>query len=250
MSNNGIIYRGPSLIDGQPIVVVATYSNRNRKTGTMVQTYILVDGMKPTDASKCGADYSICGNCPHRGIATDDPTKKQAVKRSCYVVLGQGPTIIHKSVERGVYPTVEGHHAIAAIGRGRMVRLGTYGDPAAVPSYIWESLISEAIGHTAYSHQSDCATADTRPDMYMTSADNVDQAHAAWSRGERTFRVVASQNDLVRGKEIICPASKEAGQRVSCVDCKLCVGSAIAAKSIAIVAHGAGATHFASQSLR
>jgi hypothetical protein len=250
MSNSGIIYRGPSLIDGQPIVVVATYSKSNRKTGTMVQTYILVDGMKPTDASKCGADYSICGNCPHRGIATDDPTKKQAIKRSCYVVLGQGPTIIHKSVERGVYPTVEGHQAIAAIGRGRMVRLGTYGDPAAVPSYIWESLISEAVGHTAYSHQSDCATADTRPDMYMTSADNVDQAHAAWSRGERTFRVVASQNDLVRGKEIICPASKEAGQRVSCVDCKLCVGSSIAAKSIAIVAHGAGATHFATQSLR
>lgn len=250
MSNSGIIYRGPSLIDGQPIVVVATYSNRNRKTGTMVQTYILVDGMKPTDASKCGADFSICGNCPHRGIATDDLTKKQAIKRSCYVVLGQGPTIIHKSVERGVYPTVEGHQAIAAVGRGRMVRLGTYGDPAAVPSYIWESLISEAIGHTAYSHQADCATADTRPDMYMTSADNVDQAHAAWSRGERTFRVVASQNDLVRGKEILCPASKEAGQRVSCVDCKLCVGSSIAAKSIAIVAHGAGATHFATQSLR
>jgi len=245
MSNNGIIYRGPSLIDGKPIVVVATYSNRNRKTGTMVQTYILVDGMKPTDASKCGADFSICGNCPHRGVATDDPTKKQAVKRSCYVVLGQGPTIIHKSVERGVYPTVEGHQAIAAIGRGRMVRLGTYGDPAAVPSYIWESLISEAIGHTAYSHQADCATADTRPDMYMTSADNADQAHAAWSRGERTFRVVSSRDDLVKGKEILCPASKEAGQRVSCVDCKLCVGSSIAAKSIAIVAHGAGASHFA-----
>lgn len=245
MSNNGIIYRGPSLIDGQPIVVVATYSNRNRKTGTMVQTYILVDGMKPTDASKCGADFSICGNCPHRGIATDDPTKKQAIKRSCYVVLGQGPTIIHKSVERGVYPTVQGHEAIAAIGRGRMVRLGTYGDPAAVPSYIWESLISEAIGHTAYSHQADCATADTRPDMYMTSADNADQAKAAWSRGERTFRVVSSRDDLVKGKEILCPASKEAGQRVSCVDCKLCVGSSIAAKSIAIVAHGAGASHFA-----
>ncbi|WMM95766.1 hypothetical protein CRP403_gp52 [Roseobacter phage CRP-403] len=245
MSNNGIIYRGPSLIDGKPIVVVATYSNRNRKTGTMVQTYILVDGMKPTDASKCGADFSICGNCPHRGIATDDPTKKQAVKRSCYVVLGQGPTIIHKSVERGVYPTVQGHEAIAAIGRGRMVRLGTYGDPAAVPSYIWESLISEAVGHTAYSHQSECATADTRPDMYMTSADNADQAQAAWSRGERTFRVVSSRDDLVKGKEILCPASKEAGQRVSCVDCKLCVGSSIAAKSIAIVAHGAGASHFA-----
>ena len=245
MNNSAIIYRGPSLIDNTPIVVVATYSKRNKKTGTMVQTYIMVDGMKPTDASKCGADYSICGNCPHRGIATNDPTKKQAIKRSCYVVLGQGPTIVHKTIERGGYPTVTGHPAMAALGRGRMVRLGTYGDPAAVPSYIWDSLISDAEGHTAYSHQSNCATAEQRPDIYMTSADNVEQAQDAWSRGERTFRVVSSLSDIVRGKEISCPASKEAGQRVSCVDCKLCVGSSIAAKSIAIVAHGAGATHFA-----
>lgn len=244
MTNSAIIYRGPSLIDGKPIVAVATYSSRNRKTGTMVQTYIMVDGMKPTDASKCGADYSICGNCPHRGIATDDPTKKQAIRRSCYVVLGQGPTIVHKSIERGVYPTATGHDAIAAIGRGKMIRLGTYGDPAAVPSYIWDSLISDAIGHTAYTHQSNCATADARPDLFMTSADTVEQAKAAWSRGERTFRVVSSTADIVRGKEISCPASKESGQRVSCVDCKLCVGSSIAAKSIAIVAHGAGASHF------
>lgn len=241
---SSIIYRGPSLIDGQPIVAVALIKSGNSKTGNMVQTYILVDGMKPTDASKCGADYSICGDCPHRGLATDDPTKKQAVKRSCYVVLGQGPTIVHKAIEKGVYPTVSGHAAIAALGRGRMVRLGTYGDPAAVPSYVWDSLISEALGHTAYSHQSSHPSAEKRPDLYMTSADNVAEAKAAWSRKERTFRVIPSASDIVVGKEILCPASKEAGQRTTCDKCKLCAGAAIAAKSIAIVAHGAGATHF------
>jgi hypothetical protein len=30
---SGIIYKGPSRIDGAPIVVLATYSNRNTKTG-------------------------------------------------------------------------------------------------------------------------------------------------------------------------------------------------------------------------
>ena len=244
MTKSSIIYRGPSLIDGQPIVVVALVKSGNSKTGNMVQTYILVDGMKPTDASKCGADYSICGNCPHRGFATDDPTKKQAVKRSCYVVLGQGPTIVHKSIERGIYATVQGHDAIAAIGRGRMVRIGTYGDGAAVPSYVWDSLISDAQGHTAYSHQSGHDTADKRPDLYMTSADTKEQAVNAWSKGERTFRVIASQSDIVRGREILCPASKEAGQRTTCDKCKLCAGASIAAKSIAIVAHGAGASYF------
>jgi hypothetical protein len=78
----------------------------------------------------------------------------------------------------------------------------------------------------------------------MTSADNVAEAQAAWSRNERTFRVIPSASDIVVGKEILCPASKEAGQRTTCDKCKLCAGAAIAAKSIAIVAHGAGATHF------
>jgi len=30
---NGIIYNGPSLLDGKPIVAIATYSDRNSKTG-------------------------------------------------------------------------------------------------------------------------------------------------------------------------------------------------------------------------
>jgi len=38
--NNGIIYNGPSLLDGKPIVVIATYSDRNTKTGRVLQTYI------------------------------------------------------------------------------------------------------------------------------------------------------------------------------------------------------------------
>lgn len=242
-ASSSIIYRGPSLIDGQPIVAVALIKSGNRKTGNMVQTYILRDGISPCEASKTGADYSICGDCPLRGIPTDNPKKKQAEKRGCYVVLGQGPTIVYKSIQRGIYPQISGHEAIAALGRGRMVRLGTYGDPASVPSYVWDSLISEALGHTAYTHQSGHANAEKRPDIYMTSADNAQQAQAAWSRGERTFRVIASTADVIKGSEILCPASKEAGERTTCDKCKLCAGAAIAAKSIAIVAHGNGAAH-------
>jgi hypothetical protein len=64
---NGIIYRGPSLYDGAPIVVVATFTKSNSKTGGVVQTYILRDDVDPRDASKGGQDVSICGSCPHRG---------------------------------------------------------------------------------------------------------------------------------------------------------------------------------------
>ena len=61
---HAIIYKGPSLLDGAPIVVIATYSNRNTKTGHVVQTYILRADINPLEASKTGADVSICGNCP------------------------------------------------------------------------------------------------------------------------------------------------------------------------------------------
>jgi hypothetical protein len=75
---HAIIYKGPSLLDGAPIVAIATYSNRNTKTGKVVQTYILRSDINPREASKTGADFSICGNCPMRGEVTTDPTRKIA----------------------------------------------------------------------------------------------------------------------------------------------------------------------------
>jgi hypothetical protein len=242
-TSSAIIYQGPSLLDGKPIVVIAIDSARNKKTGHMVQTYIMRADIDPRDASKSGEDYSICGSCPHRGTATDDVDAKQAKARSCYVLLGQGPLIAYRSFLKGIYPNVSGHSAIAAIGKGKLVRLGTYGDPAAVPSYIWESLISEAQGHTAYSHQASVQGAAFMPSYMMQSADTLNDAQAAWANGRRTFRIVRDVADIVKGSEILCPASKEAGKRTTCAQCKLCGGASIAAKSIAIPAHGAGATY-------
>jgi hypothetical protein len=228
---SGIIYNGPSLLDGKPIVVIATYSKRNTKTGEVVQTYILVDGMNPLDASKTGADFSICGTCAMRGEVTTDPTRKQAKNRRCYVNLGQGVLIVYKSFLRGVYAIADNISARKSIGRKRFVRVGTYGDPAAVPAAVWEDLLSEADTFTAYSHQS-----GWRPDIAMQSADNHAQAIMHWQAGRRTFRVIADLGQLDKQNEALCPASKEAGRRVQCTACKLCKGSALA-KSIAIVEH-------------
>ena len=226
---SGIIYNGPSLLDGQPIVVIATFSNRNTKTGAVVQTYILVnrDGINPLEASKTGADFSICGDCVMRGEVTTDPKRKIAKARRCYVNLGQGVLIVYKSFLRGVYQTAQPRD----IGRGRFVRVGTYGDPAAVPAHVWTDLLAEATTFTAYSHQS-----GWRPDIAMQSADNRAQAVAHWKAGRRTFRVIADLGELDKANEALCPASKEAGRRVQCTACKLCKGSS-KGKSIAIVEH-------------
>ena len=224
---HAIIYNGPSLLDDQPIVVIATYSKRNTKTGHVVQTYILREDMNPLEASKTGEDYSICGDCPMRGEVTTDPERKQAKGRRCYVNLGQGVLITWRAYKRGVY--AEG--SARDMGRGRFVRVGTYGDPAAVPSHVWDELLSEAETWTAYTHQK-----PWRPDIAMQSADSYTEARMHWRAGRRTFRVIADLGQLDQTHEALCPASKEAGRRVQCTACKLCKGGKLA-KSIAIVEH-------------
>ena len=224
---SAIIYQGPSLLDGQPIVAIAVYTKRNKKTGAVVQTYIIRSDMNPLEASKTGADYSICGDCPMRGTPTADPARKQAAGRRCYVNLGQGVLSTFRAYQRGVYEPGDPR----AMGRGRFVRVGTYGDPSAVPQAVWDELLSEADTWTAYTHQK-----PWRPDIAMQSADSLEEARDHWRAGRRTFRVVPSLDDIVPQLEAICPASKEAGRRVQCTACKLCKGGT-KAKSIAIVEH-------------
>mgnify|MGYP003629460903 CR=1 FL=1 len=228
---SGIIYKGPSLLDGKPIVVIATLSNRNSKTGNVVQTYILKSDTNPLEASKTGTDSTICGICVMRGTPTTDPKRKIAKDRPCYVNLGQGVLIVFKAFERGVYPMADCRTDRRQLGADRVVRMGTYGDPAAVPSYVWDDLLMDAESHLGYTHQP-----GWRPDIAMQSADTYEQAQEFWAKGMRTFRVVVNVLGVDYTKEILCPASKEAGRRVQCTDCKLCNGSS-KAKSIAIVEH-------------
>ena len=232
-----IIYRGPSEIDGKPIVVIAVWSSKNSKTGDMVQTYILRSDIDPRDANKYGEDYSICGNCQHKGKPTLDPDKVLAEGRSCYVNMGQGVLIVFNSFIAGKYPDHTTHTKRMDTGKGRKVRIGTYGDGAAAPNYIWSELLAEADGHTAYSHNGG------DPVRYMVSADSLEHAQQAWASKYRTFRVIRNVSELQRN-EILCPASKEAGYKATCQSCLLCGGTSVQAKSIAIPAHGSGAVHF------
>lgn len=239
---SSVIYNGPSLIDNQPIIVVAIISSKNSKTGNLIQTHILRSDVSPLEASKTGMDASICGDCIHRGTPTDNPLKKTAKGRTCYVNIGQGPTQVFKAFKAGKYPSAT-NEQITSIGRDRMIRLGTYGDPAAVPDYVWTLLLKDATGWTGYTHQH---KAKQSPDYsrMMYSADTMQDAQNAHNKGYRTFRVIPVKIYIEQGKasmlsnEILCPASKEAGQRVTCLDCRLCTGSQSKAKSIAIVAHG------------
>jgi len=78
----------------------------------------------------------------------------------------------------------------------------------------------------------------------MHSADTLEDADLAWQIGWRTFRVIRNLNELNKDKEILCPASEEAGKKTSCIKCGLCAGTTTKSnKSIAIVAHGNGSKY-------
>lgn len=252
-----VLYEGPSQLDGQPIVVVATMDTDNPKTGDMIQTWIIRADVDPITASRTGADYSICGACPLRGKANPSKPTGWADERGCYVNLAFAVSGVFKAYRAGRYPRAvvfanlffnpadigQPVNGRPCIGKGRAIRLGAYGDPAAVPRWVWDNLLRHATGWTGYTHQSKTAPGLAPVDLCMVSADTETEARAAWRSGRRTFRIIPTVADVVPGAEIICPATDEGGNRTTCTNCKLCRGSISGARSIAVVVHGAGARH-------
>ena len=146
-------------------------------------------------------------------------------------------------LNRDIYPA--GLDQAAALSTGRMVRLGTYGDPAAVPAYIWQKLVSKAAGSTGYSHQwkSGKAGADIMA-LCMASADNETDRAMAKALGYRTFRVRAQSEPLQAG-EFICPASAEGNKRKTCEECGACDGGINSRRADpTIIVHGSLKSRF------
>jgi len=243
MAKQGVIlFEGASGLDGKPTVVIAIKDTTNRKTGGMVQTFIMRSDIDPITASRTGEDYSVCGDCIHRGKANPDKKSGGADDRTCYVMLLMLLSI-YKAYNRGAYVKLQADQ-IPDWFEDELVRLGSYGDPMAVPSWLWDDVLSKAKGHTGYGHQFGVKGADVRPDLCMISVDNVAQAKHQWSLGNRTFRVGNSVDDMVQGSEILCPASDEAGKRTTCDKCKLGSGNQIQAKSVFIPVHGNGKNNY------
>ena len=234
-----ILYQGPSMIDGAPIVVIANRivsESDNAKTGAMVQTFIIRQDMRPLDAARLGYDFSICGHCPHR------PSNDG----SCYVNIGRSVESVYGAFMRGRYarPHVDYDTAILPdLFADNIFRLGSYGDPAAAPIRVWQHATARVKARNGYTHQWREFPAFAA--LCMASVDSEAQAHEARSSGWRTFRVRTAAAPVMTG-EIACPASEEAGKRTTCADCRACGGTSAKARvSIVIAAHGTTAKRFA-----
>lgn len=216
-----IIYEGPSELDGKPIVAIATYSSKNRKTGPMVQTWILRADIDPVEAVSTGQDISICGDCPHRGTVVKIKDKWKSKDRTCYVKHFQAPLAIWRAYKRGAYRQVGDNKRTRKKLMGMGLRYGSYGEPTAVPLEAWGLLDSLCTGkaRTGYTHQ--WAVFPWWRSRLMASVESVADATIAHKLGWRTFRLGLSKQP----GEMTCPASEEEGKRLTCVECKACNGS-------------------------
>ena len=213
-----ILWEGKSELDGKPIVLIAIDHSSNSKTGDMVQTYILRSDIHPVEAMQSGEDQSICGNCTHKGA-------------TCYVNVAYGPSQVYKAYKAGKYLSVPAYQFT------RSVRLGTYGDPAAVHQTVWQSLMQQHPPHTGYTHQWAHKRFRYLKEWCMASCDTPqEQVKASWM-GWRTFTVTLKGE--IRDKEILCPASEELNHATTCTTCMACGGSSSKVKAnIYIPVHG------------
>jgi len=230
-----VLYAGPSRIDGEPIVAIAcriTEASSNDKTGAMVQTFIFRVDIPPQLAIKNGDDYSVCGDCPLRPIYKG-PTR-------CYVRVYQAPRAVYEAYKRGRYAVagVDFYSSlIPELFAGLAFRIGSYGDPAAIPPNVWKRATRNVKNHTGYTHQWNKRIGAGLKNLCMASADSESDVVAANAKRWRTFRV-RKHDAPALSNESICPASKEGGQRVQCDSCGLCKGASIAARNIVIMDHG------------
>ncbi len=263
-----ILFEGPSLINGRPIVVIAT-PDSNPKTGEMLYTWILDAEISPEEAAFNGVDESICGGCKFRAQPSSVPSASSLSKitwkhsRICYVRLSSesdefgtpkadekmGPAEIWRAWKNGEFGRWQSFGPVPAWQNDecRMswyqyhgplsVRIGSYGDPGAAPTEMWIDLVRYAPNFTAYTHL--WKTCDQQLKKYcMASVDTPEERIEANEMGWRAFVVAPMDVDVAQlGSDVLCPMT--AGKPVTCNTCHMCQGTSSKVKqNIWEKAHG------------
>jgi hypothetical protein len=227
MSNGFLLHE-----DTHRVIIATGFSKAsdNRKTGDMIQIWILCKAEDPVTAIRTGLDRIICGNCRHRG---HEENGKHGVERTCYVNEGKAPLRIWRAWQAGNYPPLRSLEGFV----GRKVRFGAYGDPVHIPLPLALAIAGVASGHTGYTHQWRKPSLQGWKTLLMASVDSVAELVIARSLGWSTFRVGSE----AQANESLC-ASEAIG--TPCSVCLLCAGARGGLESVHIPPHGKGAGHF------
>lgn len=235
ITRNVVFYDGPSELTGERILAIATASNGNRKIGHMLQLWI-IPSISPIEAVRNGRDEDVCGDCKLRG--------DHGVNRACYVEYFRSVENIWQSAQKPDNTARMTAEAFAGLVAGLQLRIGAFGDPVAIPMAAWMPLLVTAGGWTSYTHAWRRREAQAYRAFCMASVDTLEEQREAQALGWRTFRIRTSDLDALDAGEVMCPASDEAGHKVTCDRCSLCRGQARPAKSIAIIVHGSKQRYF------
>ena len=218
--NGVVLYEGPSALDGNPIVAIATCLVRpsnNDKTGPMAQLIIMRSDMHPIDAVNTGGDESVCGSCPAR--KTKD--------NWCYVLVGKPVSQVYKAYKNGKYPK----GAFKDLIQNRWsFRHGSYGNPSALPyevnEEIFEALAAAGKLWTAYEHE--WRTCDQRLSKYvMASCETPEGAAEAIEKGWRPYLACLPDevDSSVKSLGLVrCPYRLHDPSTPQCAECKMCSG--------------------------
>jgi hypothetical protein len=225
MENGLIIHRGPSEIDGKDIVMILTglvKNSKNDKTGGgMLQTFILLVDVDPVTAQREGLDVSVCGSCILRPTNKLIRLVKFLIRRGCYVKVFQAPLSVWKCFTRGGYDHIDdiGRNTLTDLVNGRMIRLGSYGDPLAISYQVLIKFLVKA-GFpltTGYTHQWRRKGASIYNSLVMASCDRVADKSKAHALGFHTATI--GDNEVKT-----CPAQLSKNT-VTCSTCKFCDGT-------------------------
>jgi len=240
-----LLYDGPSQIDATRVGVVAYVGGLNKKTVGMVETYILTHAHDPHEAAVRGEDVSICGGCPQRlFLARQESARRKAEGNTdpvamCYVMQARGPRRAWEAWIEGRAQPMD----LGVLARLQPVRMGTYGDPCAVPFDVWAPLLTtEGARWTGYTHQWRSPFVGTEwQALVMASVDSPKLQRKAAAAGWRTFRArrwVDGEPEPIGKGEHTCPASREAGGKTTCIMCNKCGGTSTPGKHVVIIDHG------------
>ena len=194
---------GYVLYQTEEIAIIATLKTRNRKTGKMIQIWIINRNISPMDALQSGASSAICFDCPHMG----DGTGK---KRTCYVNL-RYVQAVWKAYQRGRYEYLP-MSEYARVFAGKAIRFGAYGEPVLLPIAHVEALAAVASRWTGYTHQWRRAEFAAYRAFLMASCDSERDARVQSTAAEALAIMLQGYNRRGELAQLTADATPEASR--------------------------------------
>lgn len=212
------------------IVINFQFQTTNKKTGDLIQNYLIPESWLETDESIDNLDdRAVCFDCKHgqnedKMCYVRDKFKSRGLKSKIRGLRNLGLDNIPE-----LSPELESDLLNAIEGRG--IRFGSYGEPILLGEALIGKISKRAKFWTGYTHQ--WHKNNWAKDYFMASVESEIVSNAAQKMGFRTFFVGDTQSK----EYVTCPASKEAGNKTTCDNCKLCMGTQSKAKSVTIKLH-------------